>query len=186
MKVKNNDIDLEQTQSYVDNSLKKDKPHEYFIIPSDTPRLSEEMLALREKLSDELNEIEKRIYELETLYWEQTTDVGNMLRGWDGYSTSSSILFTPGGRKPSINVSRNSFRPGSSVFSERERWFSLSSVTSPIDEEALVNLSNTGIVGETSSVAGSNVGSVVSNNSDLQNIGSEADNSTVISRKLRR
>ncbi|KAH7646893.1 hypothetical protein FG379_002045 [Cryptosporidium bovis] len=186
MKVKNYD-EFERVPLDSDDSLMKNISHGYFIMPSNSPKLSEEMLALREKMSDELNEIEKRIYELETLYWEQTTDVGNMLRGWDGYSTSSSILFTPGGRKPSINVSRNSFRPGSNMFSERERWFSLSSVTSPIDEEALGALSNTGFVtGETSSVAGSNVGSVVSNNSDSQIIGSEADNSTIISRKLRK
>ncbi|OII73050.1 uncharacterized protein cubi_02281 [Cryptosporidium ubiquitum] len=150
-------------------------------------KLSNEMVALREKVQDELVDIERKIYELETFYWNQTTDIGNMLKGWDGYATYNNNTGSIGGRKSSIGGNRSSCRSTPNVFSEKDRWFSLSSVTSPVDIEALGTTPNTGAFsGEMFSAAGSNVGSSISHHSESQCLGSEADNSVNGSRKQRR
>ncbi|CAD98700.1 hypothetical protein [Cryptosporidium parvum Iowa II] len=150
-------------------------------------KLSNEMVSLREKVQEELVDIERKIYELETFYWNQTTDIGNMLRGWDGYATYNSNTGSIGGRKSSIGGNRGSCRSNPNVFSEKDRWFSLSSVTSPVDIEALGTTPNTGAhSGEMFSAAGSNVGSSISYHSESQCQGSELDNSVNCSRKQRR
>lgn len=153
----------------------------------DHKKLSNEMIAFREKVQDELIDIERKIYELETFYWNQTTDIGNMLKGWDGYATYNNNTGSIGGRKSSIGGNRSSCRSTPNLFSEKDRWFSLSSVTSPVDIEALGTTPNTGMFsGEMFSAAGSNVGSSASYHSESQYIGSEAENSVNGSRKQRR
>ncbi|KAH8584478.1 uncharacterized protein ELE39_002572 [Cryptosporidium sp. chipmunk genotype I] len=184
-KISSNDS---QNTHQISNNLNKDSS-----IPTDFcqdfphKKLSYEMVSFREKVQDELVDIERKIYELETFYWNQTTDIGNMLRGWDGYATYSSNTGSIGGRKSSIGGNRSSYRSTPNVFSEKDRWFSLSSVTSPIDIEALGTTPNTGAFsGEMFSAAGSNVGSSTSYHSESQYLGSEADNSVNCSRKQRR
>lgn len=153
---------------------------------SNNKKLSDEMVALREKVKDELVDIERKIYELETFYWNQTTDIGNMLRGWDGYAACNSTTGSIGGRKSSIGSHRSISRP-TNVFSEKDRWFSLTSVTSPVDIEALGATPNTGAPsGEILSATGSNVGSSTSHHSESQHLVNEASSLANTSRKQRR
>ena len=42
---------------------------------------------IKEQLKNELNKIEKDIYDKETLYFENYHAVGNIIRGWEGYLT---------------------------------------------------------------------------------------------------
>ncbi|KAG6420953.1 hypothetical protein SASPL_117499 [Salvia splendens] len=47
------------------------------------------LLNKREKLQDELRSVEKQVYELETSYLQETTTFGNVLKGFDGFLSSS-------------------------------------------------------------------------------------------------
>lgn len=185
-KVRNSQNDVQNTHQN-SNNLNKDLStpicHQDC---SNSKKLSDEMVALREKVKDELVDIERKIYELETFYWNQTTDIGNMLRGWDGYAACSNTTGSIGGRKSSIGGNRNMSRP-TNVFSEKDRWFSLTSVTSPVDIEALGTTPNTGAPpGEILSATGSNVGSSTSHHSESQHLVNEASNLANTSRKQRR
>ncbi|XP_075487584.1 uncharacterized protein LOC142526846 isoform X2 [Primulina tabacum] len=73
-------------------------------------------LKRREKLLDELRSVEKQVYELETSYLQETNILGNALKGFDGFLTSS---------KNTSNLKRPR------KFQLEDRVFSLSSVTSP-------------------------------------------------------
>ncbi|KAL7069165.1 hypothetical protein ACR3K2_04220 [Cryptosporidium serpentis] len=149
------------------------------------PLLSEEMEIYRQKLTDDLAEIEKRIYELETFYWNQTTDIGNMLRGWDGYVNVSTSSGNTGARKSNISGGRSSYRSTQTMFTDKDRWFSLSSVTSPVELDIINTPTNQSSMGgplEGSSV----VGSVVSQLSDAVMNESETGQSNASSRKQKR
>ncbi|KAF7457794.1 chromatin modification-related protein MEAF6-like [Cryptosporidium felis] len=173
-----NDIGEAQSITHDDNQMNKDSLLTTNVHSgSESQKLSNEMKVLREKVRDELTDIERKIYELETFYWNQTTDIGNMLRGWDGYTTNNNQTGSISGRKSNVGASKNSCKPALNIFSEKDRWFSLSSVTSPVDTESLGTLPPTGVfTGEIASAAGSNVGSSISHQSDPQCIGSEQDN----------
>lgn len=45
----------------------------------------QEMLKLHEKLESDVLLLENKIYEMEGNYLAATADVGNMIRGWEGY-----------------------------------------------------------------------------------------------------
>ncbi|KAI3469771.1 hypothetical protein Pfo_026434 [Paulownia fortunei] len=81
------------------------------------------LLNKREKLQDELRSVEKQVYELETSYLQETNTLGNALKGFDGFLSSS---------KNTANLKR------SRKFQLEDRVFSLSSVTSPTAEELRV------------------------------------------------
>ncbi|KAG9451688.1 hypothetical protein H6P81_004592 [Aristolochia fimbriata] len=81
------------------------------------------LLNKREKLQDELRNIEKQVYDLETSYLHDSTQCGNVLKGYEGFLSSS---------KSTTNLKR------SRKFQPEERLFSLSSVTSPAAEEHMV------------------------------------------------
>eukprot|EP01039_Chlorochromonas_danica_P001647 gene1647-1799_t len=73
------------------------------------------ILALQKKkkeLKNELGQIERQIYDLETSYLEETKEFGNIFSGWDGYLSSDKTKV-----KKQIQ--------------NEDRHFSLSSVTSP-------------------------------------------------------
>ncbi|XVF38457.1 hypothetical protein REPUB_Repub20aG0103900 [Reevesia pubescens] len=74
----------------------------------------------REKLQDELRNIEKQVYELETNYLQESSHFGHVLKGFEGFLSSS---------KNTSNLKR------SRKFQPEDRLFSLSSVTSPAAEE---------------------------------------------------
>ncbi|GMP77477.1 hypothetical protein CsSME_00033744 [Camellia sinensis var. sinensis] len=74
------------------------------------------LLGKREKLQEELHNIEKQVYELETSYLQESSHFGNALKGFDGFLSAS---------KNTTNLKR------SRKFQPEDRIFSLSSVTSP-------------------------------------------------------
>ncbi|XP_071938083.1 chromatin modification-related protein eaf6-like [Coffea arabica] len=78
------------------------------------------LLSTREKLQEELRNVEKQVYELETSYLQETSNFGNAFKGFDGFLSAS---------KNTANLKR------SKKFQPEDRVFSLSSVTSPATEE---------------------------------------------------
>ncbi|AEE83434.1 histone acetyltransferase subunit NuA4-domain protein [Arabidopsis thaliana] len=74
------------------------------------------LLNKREKLRQELRSIEKQVYELETSYLQESSHIGNALKGFEGFLSSS---------KSTASAKR------SRKFQPEDRVFSLSSVTSP-------------------------------------------------------
>ncbi|OMO95464.1 Histone H4 acetyltransferase, NuA4 complex, Eaf6 [Corchorus olitorius] len=78
------------------------------------------LMTKREKLQDELRNIEKQVYELETNYLQDSSQFGHVLKGFEGFLSSS---------KNTANLKR------SRKFQPEDRLFSLSSVTSPAAEE---------------------------------------------------
>ncbi|KAK3041350.1 hypothetical protein RJ639_002331 [Escallonia herrerae] len=78
------------------------------------------LLSKRGKLQEELRTIEKQVYELETSYLQESSNFGNVWKGFEGFLSSS---------KNTTNLKR------SRKFQLEDRLFSLSSVTSPAAEE---------------------------------------------------
>ncbi|XP_057546982.1 uncharacterized protein LOC130825665 isoform X2 [Amaranthus tricolor] len=78
------------------------------------------LLSKREKLQDELRNIEKQVFELETTYLQDSNQFGHVLKGFEGFLSSS---------KSTANLKR------SRRFQPEDRIFSLSSITSPVVEE---------------------------------------------------
>ncbi|KAA8548806.1 hypothetical protein F0562_000490 [Nyssa sinensis] len=78
------------------------------------------LISKREKLQQELRNIEKQVYELETSYLQETSYFGNALKGFEGFLSSS---------KSTANLKRTR------KFQLEDRLFSLSSVTSPVADE---------------------------------------------------
>jgi chromatin modification-related protein EAF6 len=72
-----------------------------------------EVARRRIDVKSELAQIEKQIYDLEGGYFEETRDFGNVFKGWKDYLSTTKVK----GLKRAIT--------------EEERFFSLSSVTSP-------------------------------------------------------
>ncbi|CAK9150012.1 unnamed protein product [Ilex paraguariensis] len=78
------------------------------------------LLCKRAKLHDELRNIEKQVYDMETSYLQDPSQCGNVLKGFDGFlSASKSTTLLKRSRK----------------FQPEDRLFSLSSITSPAAEE---------------------------------------------------
>ena len=47
-------------------------------------------ITLSASLEDDLRDIEKQIYDLESNYMKETAQYGNVIRGWEAYRSSSS------------------------------------------------------------------------------------------------
>lgn len=63
-----------------------------------------ELLDKRSILENDLRNLEKSIYDLETRYLEETATTGNILRGWEGYMLSkNSKINQTNARKPKVN-----------------------------------------------------------------------------------
>ncbi|KAJ0962874.1 hypothetical protein J5N97_027996 [Dioscorea zingiberensis] len=81
------------------------------------------LVSKRKKLQEELRNIENQVYDLETSYLQDSNQCGSVLKGFEGFLSSS---------KSTINLKR------SRKFQPEDRLFSLSSVTSPAVEEHIV------------------------------------------------
>ncbi|PIN00834.1 hypothetical protein CDL12_26666 [Handroanthus impetiginosus] len=78
------------------------------------------LICKRAKLHEELRNIEKQLYDMETSYLQDPSQCGNVLKGFEGFlSSSKSTTLLKRSRK----------------FQPEDRLFSLSSVTSPAAEE---------------------------------------------------
>ncbi|KMZ76371.1 Chromatin modification-related protein MEAF6 [Zostera marina] len=76
----------------------------------------------RQKTAQELQRIEKQVYDMETSYLQDSTLTGNVFKGFEGFlSSSKNTAYLKRPRK----------------FQPEDRLFSLSSVTSPATEELL-------------------------------------------------
>uniref|UniRef100_A9T7H3 Chromatin modification-related protein MEAF6 n=1 Tax=Physcomitrium patens TaxID=3218 RepID=A9T7H3_PHYPA len=71
----------------------------------------------QDQLLEELRTVEKQLYDLETTYLHDSSQCGNVLKGFEGFLSS-------------IKGSGNLKRPRK--FQPEDRLFSLSSVTSPV------------------------------------------------------
>uniref|UniRef100_A0A2P2Q321 Chromatin modification-related protein MEAF6-like n=1 Tax=Rhizophora mucronata TaxID=61149 RepID=A0A2P2Q321_RHIMU len=74
------------------------------------------LLSKRSKLHEELRSIEKQVYDMETNYLQDSSQCGNVLKGFEGFLSSS--------KKTALLKRSRKFQP-------EDRLFSLSSVTSP-------------------------------------------------------
>ncbi|KAG9456685.1 hypothetical protein H6P81_001193 [Aristolochia fimbriata] len=81
------------------------------------------LLSKRGKLQEELRNIEKQVHDLETSYLHDSSQSGHVLKGFEGFFSSS---------KSTANLKR------SRKFQPEDRLFSLSSVTSPAAEEQII------------------------------------------------
>uniref|UniRef100_A0A1D1Z771 Chromatin modification-related protein MEAF6 n=1 Tax=Anthurium amnicola TaxID=1678845 RepID=A0A1D1Z771_9ARAE len=81
------------------------------------------LLSKRDKLHEELRNIEKQVYDLETSYLQDSNQCGNVLKGFEVFLSSS---------KSTANLKR------SRKFQPEDRLFSLSSITSPAVEEHVI------------------------------------------------
>ncbi|KYK63592.1 histone acetyltransferase subunit nua4 protein [Toxoplasma gondii TgCatPRC2] len=81
-----------------------------------------EMISLQEKLESDIQHIEAKIYEMEGDYLAATADVGNMIKGWEGYISSSAKARRPPGKL-------------STPSGAQDRLFSLTSCTSRVWRE---------------------------------------------------
>ncbi|URE44141.1 Chromatin modification-related protein [Musa troglodytarum] len=77
------------------------------------------LVSKRDNLQDELRVIERQIYDLETTYLQDSNQNGSVLKGFEGFLSSS---------KSTANLKR------SRRFQPEDRLFSLSSITSPVRE----------------------------------------------------
>mmetsp|Transcript_31375 Transcript_31375/g.52695 ORF Transcript_31375/g.52695 Transcript_31375/m.52695 type:complete len:120 (+) Transcript_31375:289-648(+) len=75
--------------------------------------------ARKERLEDELRHVEKQVYDLETSYLNDSSQHGNVLKGFEGFLAPT--------KTNSLKKSRN--------FKTEDRLFSLSSTSSPAAAE---------------------------------------------------
>ncbi|KAL6564107.1 hypothetical protein OROHE_005347 [Orobanche hederae] len=78
------------------------------------------LLCKRAKLHEELRSIERQVYDMETSYLQDPSQCGNVLKGFEGFLSSS--------KNTTLLKRSRKFQP-------EDRLFSLSSVTSPAAEE---------------------------------------------------
>ncbi|XP_074353577.1 uncharacterized protein LOC141692585 [Apium graveolens] len=78
------------------------------------------LLCKRAKLHEELRVIEKQVYDMETSYLQDPSQCGNVLKGFEGFLSSTK----------NTNLLKRSRK-----FGPEDRLFSLSSITSPAAEE---------------------------------------------------
>ncbi|EPS59649.1 hypothetical protein M569_15156, partial [Genlisea aurea] len=87
--------------------------------PTNPSALVSALLSRRAKLHEELRNIEKQVYDMETGYLQDPSQCGNVLKGFEGFFSTKNTTLLKRSRK----------------FQPEDRVFSLSSVTSPAAEE---------------------------------------------------
>ncbi|OAY32636.1 chromatin modification-related protein MEAF6 isoform X1 [Manihot esculenta] len=97
--------------------------HEGQRVSSNPSAMLASLLSKRAKLHEELRNIEKQVYDMETNYLQDPSQCGNVLKGFEGFLSSS--------KNTALLKRSRKFQP-------EDRLFSLSSVTSPAAEEQAV------------------------------------------------
>ncbi|XP_044491734.1 chromatin modification-related protein MEAF6-like isoform X2 [Mangifera indica] len=88
--------------------------------PASASALMASLLSKRTKLLEDLRNIERQVYDMETSYLQDPSQCGNVLKGFEGFLSSS--------KNTALLKRSRKFQP-------EDRLFSLSSVTSPAAEE---------------------------------------------------
>ncbi|KAL3531237.1 hypothetical protein ACH5RR_010559 [Cinchona calisaya] len=89
------------------------------------------LLCKRAKLHEDLLNIEKQVYDMETSYLQDPSQCGNVLKGFEGFLSSS--------KNTTLLKRSRKFQP-------EDRLFSLSSITSPAAEEHAAGRDGGGIL----------------------------------------
>ncbi|GAB2282255.1 hypothetical protein Dimus_016805 [Dionaea muscipula] len=87
------------------------------------------ILSKRAKLHEELQGIEKQVYDMETSYLQDPSQCGNVLKGFEGFLSSS--------KNTTLLKRSRKFQP-------EDRLFSLSSITSPAAEDQALGRDDSG------------------------------------------
>ncbi|CAD5205866.1 unnamed protein product [Bursaphelenchus okinawaensis] len=82
-----------------------------------------QLAAKQQELSETLESLETQIYNFEASYLQETSDLGNIVKGFEGYDIANP---NPIPAPPPVGQKR--------AFTEEDRIFSLTSVTSPVWE----------------------------------------------------
>ncbi|KAF8819197.1 histone acetyltransferase subunit nua4 protein, partial [Cardiosporidium cionae] len=98
-----------------------------FCLSNGASQLVNDMLLLKQKLETDIVNADKKIFELEDDYIMETVDLGNMLRGWEGY------VVPPKSRKTHMGK-HNAYNYGD-ISVVRDRLFSFSSYSSSFSRE---------------------------------------------------
>mmetsp|Transcript_49252 Transcript_49252/g.157730 ORF Transcript_49252/g.157730 Transcript_49252/m.157730 type:complete len:138 (-) Transcript_49252:49-462(-) len=93
------------------------------------------LITRKEKLEEELRNVEKQVYDLETSYLHDHSTNGNIIKGFEGFLSAN--------KATSLKKAR--------TFKAEDRLFSLSSLTSPAVEENLLGQMEGGLLGSRSS-----------------------------------
>ncbi|XP_044503521.1 chromatin modification-related protein MEAF6-like isoform X4 [Mangifera indica] len=91
--------------------------------PTSASAVMASLLSKRTKLLEELRNIERQVYDMETSYLQDPSQCGNVLKGFEGFLSSS--------KNTALLKRSRKFQP-------EDRLFSLSSVTSPAAEEQAI------------------------------------------------
>ncbi|MDA9097491.1 chromatin modification-related protein EAF6/MEAF6 [bacterium] len=73
----------------------------------------------KERLDEELEQVEKQVYDLETHYLNDSSQYGNVLKGFEGF----------------LSQTKNTSQKKARNFKPEDRLFSLSSASSPVVDE---------------------------------------------------
>ena len=73
----------------------------------------------KERLDEELKQVEKQVYDLETTYLNDSSQYGNVLKGFEGF----------------LSQTKNTSQKKARNFKPEDRLFSLSSTSSPVVDE---------------------------------------------------
>ncbi|KAG8640195.1 chromatin modification-related protein MEAF6 isoform X2 [Manihot esculenta] len=99
--------------------------HEGQRVSSNPSAMLASLLSKRAKLHEELRNIEKQVYDMETNYLQDPSQCGNVLKGFEGFLSSS--------KNTALLKRSRKFQP-------EDRLFSLSSVTSPALSNMLLKI----------------------------------------------
>ncbi|XP_031251568.1 chromatin modification-related protein MEAF6-like isoform X2 [Pistacia vera] len=97
--------------------------------PASASAVMASLLSKRAKLLEELRNIERQVYDMETSYLQDPSQCGNVLKGFEGFLSSS--------KNTALLKRSRKFQP-------EDRLFSLSSVTSPAAEEQAIGRDDCG------------------------------------------
>uniref|UniRef100_A0A915N842 Chromatin modification-related protein MEAF6 n=1 Tax=Meloidogyne javanica TaxID=6303 RepID=A0A915N842_MELJA len=109
-----------------------------------------ELIRRRSEVLQKLSNLEKQIYNFETTYLEESSENGNIIKGFNKLLESAVAGISSGAALNLVSGHSKGRRPPKRHFEETDRFFSLSSVTSPVSLSLNLNASADGLVNESS------------------------------------